>query len=157
MTTRVRTLYNTDFNLWIETQAQILRECLSQPEGQRQLGELDLENLIEEIESLGKSDKRQLKSRLEVLLHHLLKWCYQPENRTNSWRATINEQRNRLRDLLLDSPSLKTYLEAIFSDCHGDARYQAALETGLPIDTFPVDCPFAIADVVNRDFWPEKR
>lgn len=147
MTTTTQTLYDTDFNLWIETQVQLLRD--------HQLNELDIENLIEEIESLGKSDKRQLKSRLEVLLHHLLKWQYQPSLRSGSWKGTIGEQRKRIRDLLLDSPSLKPYLENIVADCYEDARYQAFLETGLSCETFPPNCPYAIADVFNPVFWPE--
>jgi Domain of unknown function DUF29 len=141
------TLYETDFNQWIEEQVKLLRD--------RQLDRLDVENLIEEIESLGKSDKRQLKSRLEVLLHHLLKWQYQPTEQTRSWQGTIAEQRRRIRDLLLDSPSLKSYAEGMANDCYADAREQASLETGLALDCFPPDCPCAIADALNPDFWPE--
>jgi Domain of unknown function DUF29 len=147
MIVTTKTLYDTDFNQWIEEQVQLLRD--------RQLNNLDIENLIEEIESLGKSDKRQLKSRLEVLLHHLLKWQYQPTQRTGSWKGTIAEQRRRIRDLLLDSPSLKLYVETVSHACYADARDQASLETGLSLDCFPADCPYAIADVLNPDFWPE--
>jgi hypothetical protein len=147
MNVTTKTLYDTDFNQWIEEQVQRLRD--------RQLDRLDIENLIEEIESLGKSDKRQLKSRLEVLLHHLLKWQYQAAQRTGSWQGTIAEQRRRIRDLLLDSPSLKSYVEGLSKDCYADARYQASLETGLSLEDFPLDCPYAIAEVLNPDFWPE--
>jgi Domain of unknown function DUF29 len=142
-----KTLYDTDFNQWIELQTKLLRD--------RQLNHLDIENLIEEIESLGKSDKRQLKSRLEVLLHHLLKWQYQPTERTGSWKGTIAEQRRRIRDLLLDSPSLKPYVETMANACYADAREQASLETGLALDCFPSDCPYTMADVLNSEFWPQ--
>ena len=147
MIVTTKTLYDTDFNQWLEEQVQLLRD--------RQLNNLDLENLIEEIESLGKSDKRQIKSRLEVLLHHLLKWQYQPAQRTGSWQGTIAEQRRRIRDLLADSPSLKSYVETVANTCYADAREQASLETGLSLDHFPVDCPYAIADALNPNFWPK--
>jgi hypothetical protein len=147
MIVTTKTLYDTDFNQWVEEQVKLLRD--------RQLNRLDVENLIEEIESLGKSDKRQLKSRLEVLLHHLLKWQYQPTEQTGSWRGTIAEQRRRIRDLLLDSPSLKSYVEEMANACYADAREQASLETGLALDCFPRDCPYAVADVLNPDFWPQ--
>ncbi len=147
MIVTTKTLYDTDFNQWIEVQVQLLRD--------RQLNKLDIENLIEEIESLGKSDKRQIKSRLEVLLHHLLKWQYQSSQRTESWEGTIAEQRRRIRDLLADSPSLKSYVETVANACYADAREQASLETGLSLDCFPSDCPYAIADALNPDFWPE--
>jgi hypothetical protein len=147
MIVTTKTLYDTDFNQWIEEQVKLLRDL--------QLNHLDIENLIEEIESLGKSDKRQLKSRLEVLLHHLLKWQYQPTERTGSWKGTIAEQRRRIRDLLLDSPSLKSYLETMANACYADAREQASLETGLALDCFPCDCPYTMADVLNSEFWPQ--
>jgi hypothetical protein len=147
MTAITKTLYDTDFNQWIEQQVQLLRD--------RTFSQLDIENLIEEIESLGKSDKRQLKNRLEVLLHHLLKWQYQPTEQTGSWRGTIAQQRRRIRDLLLDSPSLKSYVESMANVCYADAREQASLETGLALDCFPQNCPYAMADVLNPNFWPE--
>jgi hypothetical protein len=147
MIVTTKTLYDTDFNQWLEVQVQLLRD--------RQLNNLDLENLIKEIESLGKSDKRQLKSRLEVLLLHLLKWQYQPTQRTGSWKGTIAEQRRRIRDLLLDSPSLKSYVETVANACYADAREQASLETGLSLEHCPVDCPYAISDALNSDFWPK--
>jgi hypothetical protein len=147
MIVTTKTLYDTDFNQWIEEQVKLLRD--------RQLNQLDIKNLIEEIESLGKSDKRLLKSRLEVLLHHLLKWQYQPTERTGSWKGTIAEQRRRIRDLLLDSPSLKPYVETLPNGCYADAREQASLETGLLLDCFPSECPYEITDALNPEFWPQ--
>ena len=148
MISTTKTLYDLDFNRWVEKQVQLLRD--------RQLNALDIENLIEEIESLGKSDRRQLKSLLDVLLHHLLKWQYQPGQRSGSWKGTIGEQRKRIRDLILDSPSLKPYVKEITDVCYEDARYQASLETGLSVETFPLECPYDLADVLSKEFWPEQ-
>lgn len=93
------TLYNTDFNLWIEETVKQLKSGDFQ--------EIDIDNLIEEIESMGKSEKRELKSRFAVLMMHFLTWKYQPTKRSNSWLTTIREQRLQLSLLLKDSPSLK--------------------------------------------------
>jgi hypothetical protein len=98
-------LYGTDFVAWTEQTAQKIRS--------RQFEQVDWEAIAEEIESLGRSERRELKSRLEVLLQHLLKWQYQSNRRSGSWRNTIDEQRNRLTDLLQDSPSLRSYLAEV--------------------------------------------
>ncbi|AIE74749.1 MULTISPECIES: DUF29 domain-containing protein [unclassified Synechocystis] len=141
------TLYDTDFNLWIE-----------QTVGQLKQGDwqsLDLENLIEEIESMGRSDRREVKNRLIVLITHLLKWCYQPKKRSNSWTATINEQRRQLDLITGDSPSLKPFLADHFPDCYQVARRDAARETSLHLSNFPVDCPFSLAEVLDAEFFPD--
>ncbi|PSR16794.1 DUF29 domain-containing protein [filamentous cyanobacterium CCP3] len=117
--------------------------------------ELDPDNLAEEIESLGRSDKRALRHRLEVLLMHLLKWQYQPEKRNNSWRATIVEQRLRIIDLLSDSPSLKPYLEDEFANGYINACKLAAAETGLEAAVFPSQCPFSLKTVMTDRFLPD--
>jgi hypothetical protein len=90
-----------------------------------------------------------------VLLHHLLKWQYQPAQRSESWQGTIAEQRRRIRDLLADSPSLNSYVKTVENTCYADAREQASLETGLSLEHFPVNCPHTITDALNPDFWPE--
>ena len=102
-------LYEQDFYLWIETTAKQLKAG--------KFAEVDLDNLIEEIESMGRSEKRELKSRLIVLLMHLLKWQYQPEKRSESWRSTITEQRISIEALLEDSPSLQPLIAEVFADC----------------------------------------
>ncbi|AFZ58110.1 DUF29 domain-containing protein [Anabaena cylindrica FACHB-243] len=140
-------LYEQDFYLWIETTAKQLKAG--------KLAEVDLENLIEEIESMGRSEKRALESNLVVLLMHLLKYKYQPEKRTNSWLSTILEHRRRLNKNLQDSPSLKKYFLETFSECYQDARQQAAIETGLLIDNFPVESPFSADECLNKDFLPD--
>ncbi|MFM2061096.1 MAG: hypothetical protein RLZZ507_766 [Cyanobacteriota bacterium] len=140
-------LYDEDFYLWIETTAKQLKDG--------NFIEIDLTNLIEEIESMGRSEKRALKSNLLILLMHLLKYKYQPEKRSNSWLSTIFEHRRRLKEELTESPSLKKYLSEVFSECYQDARKQASLETGLSLDTFPVDCPFTTDEILNQDYLPE--
>ncbi len=141
------TLYDTDFNLWIEQTVHQLKKG--------DLQSLDLENLIEEIESMGRSDKREVYSRLKVLLIHLLKWKYQPEKRGSSWQNTIDEQRDQLGLILQDSPSLNPHLKNIFDDCYSKARRGAAQETNLPPSIFSTDCPFALEEILNAEFFPD--
>ncbi|MDY6782969.1 MAG: DUF29 domain-containing protein [Cyanobacteriota bacterium] len=140
-------VYDLDFVAWTEQTAQLLRS--------RQFEKVDWDAIIEEIESLGKSDRRELKSRIEVLLQHLLKWQYQSNLQSFSWQNTIDEQRNRIEDLLQDSPSLKPALEVILAECFRRARKAASRETGLPLNTFPVECPYAIAQILDAEFLPE--
>jgi hypothetical protein len=140
-------LYDADFFRWTETMAAALRSG--------ELSRLDLENLAEEIESLGRSDRRRIESRLTVLLMHLLKWQVQPEMRSGSWRGTIVAQRTRIRKLLQESPSLRSFFESVVDECYGDAVVQAVAETGLPIAMFPIDCPYAIEAILNVEFLPD--
>lgn len=139
-------LYKQDYVLWLEKTAQLLRE--------RQLSQLDLPNLLEEIEDMGRSENRAVESNLEVLLIHLLKYQYQPQNRSNSWRYTIFEHRDRLQKAFRDSPSLKSYFEQIYPDCYATARIKAAIETELSIETFPLESPFSVAAIQNPDYLP---
>jgi hypothetical protein len=137
-------LYKEDFYLWIQATAQLLRS--------RQLDALDLENLIEEIESMGASQRRELKNRLIVLLMHLLKYQYQQDRRSSSWVSTILEQYNQLESLLEQSPSLKSYYLEVFSDCYNKAVRTASIETKLPVKHFPTESRFTPKDVINFDF-----
>jgi hypothetical protein len=140
-------LYEQDFYLWIEITAKQLKAG--------NFAEIDLENLIEEIESMGRSEKRALESNLVVLLMHLLKYKYQPEKRSRSWISTIFEHRRRLNKQFQDSPSLKKYFLETFAECYQDARQQASIETGLDLDIFPVDSPFNTDECLNQDFLPD--
>jgi len=140
-------LYETDFYGWIQQQAGVLRAG--------SFASLDMDNLIEEIESMGKSHKRALESRLEVLLIHLLKWQYQPRRRTPSWERTIKEQRNRLADHLLENPSLKPKVTEAQTKAYRYAIPAASEETGLDETTFPAHCPWTFEQVMDNDFWPE--
>jgi hypothetical protein len=146
VTNQTRSLYDQDFVGWTEQMVTALR--------QGDWAGLDIENLIEEVEALGKSDRRAIKSRLEVLLMHLLKWQFQPTQRSRSWEATILEQRMRIVEILEDSPSLKNYLPTVVESCYAGAKKLAAIETGLAIDEFPVGCGYAIGQLLNEEFLP---
>jgi hypothetical protein len=140
-------LYEEDFYLWIETTVKQLKKG--------KFAEVDLANLIEEIESMGRSEKRALESNLVVLLMHLLKYKYQPEKLSNSWLSTIFEHRRRLNKSLQDSPSLKKYFAENFMECYQDARQLAALETGLTLDTFAVESFLTADECLNQEFLPD--
>jgi hypothetical protein len=140
-------LYEQDFYLWIEQAVQLLRA--------ENLTELDLENLIEEVESMGRSEKRSITSNLRILLMHLLKYKYQPEKRSNSWRYTIVEHRNRIHEDLKVSPSLKRYFVEEINICYKAARKLAAIETNIATNTFPITSPFTESQVLDEDYFPE--
>ncbi|QSJ16485.1 DUF29 domain-containing protein [Nostoc sp. UHCC 0702] len=135
-------LYDQDFYLWTQTIAQQLKE--------HKFNEIDLPNLIEEVESMGRSEKRELKSRLIVLLMHLIKWQYQPEKRSESWRSSITEQRICIEALLEDSPSLQPLISEVFADCYQKARLKASDETGIKLNFFPNECPFTLEETFNN-------
>jgi hypothetical protein len=139
--------YDSDFHLWSLTQAAAIRDG--------KFAEIDLENVAEEIESLGRSDRREIRSRLEVLLIHLLKWRFQPEKRKNGWNASIYEARRKIGMLVGESPSLKSFPQQILAEEYASARHQAALETGLSLKRFPAECPYKIAEVLDLDFLPD--
>ncbi|TXH52974.1 MAG: DUF29 domain-containing protein [Desulfurellales bacterium] len=140
------TLYETDFYAWTQRQAALLRE--------EEFTEVDWNNLIEEIEALGRSDIRELTNRLEVLLMHLLKWRYQPGKRGRSWRATIDEQRRRLHKLLRESPSLRAQLTDFVGETYPDAIRAAVIETGLDKHAFSTVCPWTAEQIMDEEFWP---
>ena len=143
------TLYESDFYTWTQEQARLLRE--------RRWADLDLDNLVEEVESVGRSERREIQSRMEVLLAHLLKWKYQPGGRGSSWRKTIFEQRRRLEFLIEDSPSLREFQNKQVSGMYQAATLLAAEETGIAIGLFPEQCPFTPEQVLDPDFFPEDR
>ncbi|RCJ14916.1 hypothetical protein A6S26_09675 [Nostoc sp. ATCC 43529] len=140
-------LYETDFVAWTKQTVQLIRD--------RQFDQVDWDAVIEEIDSLGRSERRELKSRLEVLLQHLLKWQYQSNLQSGSWQNTIDEQRNRIIDLLQESPSLKSYPEEVLAQCYHRGLKAASNETKLPIDTFPPECPYSIAQILDAEFLPD--
>lgn len=141
------TLYEQDYLSWLTETARLLRS--------RQFSDVDIANLVEELEDMGRSEKRALESNLEILLRHLLKYQYQPERRSNSWRFTILEHRDRIDKAFRDSPSLRPYCASIFADCYSLARKKAAVETGLPLTTFPERASYTIESTLNPDFLPE--
>lgn len=141
-------LYGTDFYAWTRQQAEILRE--------RRWDDLDLENLIEEIQSLGISNKREIESRLLVLIAHLLKWAFQPGARCSSWSASIREQRSQIRRLIKHSPSLKRYPAKVFLEEYPGARLEASDQTGIALELLPAECPFSIDEILDADFMPDE-
>lgn len=140
-------LYEQDFCLWIEEALALLREG--------NLKDLDLENLLEEIEDMGNSQKQALESNLKIILIHLLKYKYQSDRRTNSWRYTIVEHRQRIRKAFKNSPSLKRHFLQEFADVYLDARKLASVETNIDINTFPATSPFTESQVLDEDYLPE--
>jgi DNA-binding transcriptional regulator YdaS (Cro superfamily) len=140
------TRYDHDYHAWLMRQAALLAE--------RRFAELDLDNLIDEIQALARSEKREIENRLNVLLVHLLKWTYQPAQRSGGWRSTIIEQRARLLKRLQDSPSLRGYPGEVLDEEYAIAREKAAAETGLRATTFPKSCPYTIDQVLDPDFLP---
>ena len=141
--------YDKDVILWSQEQARLLRAG--------RFAELDIEHLADEIEDVGKSEKRQLAGRMAVLLAHLLKWSRQPANRTNSWRTTINDQRKRIALAIKETPSLKAVMRS--RDWQNgvwlDARAQARKETGPAEEDLPEACPWAMDQAADPDFWPK--
>ena len=140
-------LYETDAYTWALRQSDALRR--------RAVEEIDWDNVAEEIESVGKTEARELESRLVVLLAHLLKWRFQPARRGNSWRATIVEQRARLDLHLQENPGLKARRDEILGQAYRIARAIASRETDLPLETFPETNPFTWAQALDEAFWPE--
>jgi hypothetical protein len=138
-------LYDADFYAWAMANAKLLRAG--------KVLDADLANIAEELESMGRSEKRELNSRLTVLLAHLLKWRYQPKRRSRGWAATIVEQRLQTADLLTDSPSLRRELPENFARAYANAVKVAEKETGLDL---PEQCPFTLEDALDEQFWPEK-
>ena len=139
--------YQTDFYSWTQQQAALLKA--------RQFNELDFDNLIEEIESMGASEKKELDSRLIELLLHLLKWQYQPKRKGSSWEVSIAKQRVGIRKVLRDNPSLKYQLEQRVIDCYPDAKSYAAIETKLSKSHFPEECPYSLEQLFNENFMPD--
>ncbi|MCL1469189.1 DUF29 domain-containing protein [Argonema antarcticum] len=145
--TTQKSLYETDYVRWVEITAEQLRN--------QNYASVDWTNLIEEIEDMSRSGRKSLKNNLVVLLLHLLKWQYQPEYRSGSWRGSIREHRRRINDDLKDSPSLIPYLQEVFAECYANARLQAADETSLSLENFPLDCPYARELAIDPDFLPD--
>jgi len=138
--------YEEDLAAWAGDQARVLRRRL--------VTQLDWDNLAEEIESVGGRERHELRSRLRVLIIHLLKWEFQLENRSHGWQSTIGEQRIHIAGVIEDSPSLKGHPADILQDCYRWARSRAALEANLSLETFPEDVPYSIEKVLDYGFMP---
>jgi hypothetical protein len=138
--------YEVDFVLWADRQAYLLRHS--------HFAELDQEHLIVELEDMAGSQRRELRSRLIVLLVHLLKCQYQPERKSSSWMATLSEQRSQIALQLEDSPSLRIHLMTYAEKAYPSAVTRASLETMLPKSSFPVAQPFTEVEMLDLDFIP---
>jgi hypothetical protein len=138
-------LYEADETAWLEATAELIR-------GGR-LTEVDLNTLAEYLTDMARRDRREVFSRLVVLLSHLLKWEHQPDRRSGSWRGTILEQQRELRQLL-DSGTLRNHATAVFADAYAEARKQAAAETGLARTAFPEACRWDVESALAD--WDEE-
>ena len=143
-------LYERDFYRWAIEQAARMREK------RRELEELGIDwtNVAEELDTLGRSEKRELRSRLGVLLLHLLKWLHQPTHQSTSWKLTIEEQRDSVAEVLADNPSLKPTLDQTLKDAYKDTRRKVISASGLGQATFPPDCPWTSLQVLDSNFLP---
>jgi hypothetical protein len=146
-------LYDTDYVAWLEEQVAHLRAG--------RIGALDVDNVAEELEGLMRSQRQQLENRLEVLILHLLKWDHQPDQRSNRWRASVAEQRGRIRRLLRDSPSLKQSVAEAAREVYPETLEQAAIETSLTESAFPATLPYTVEQIFERklpaDELPDQR
>lgn len=146
MHNRLAEVYEEDFHRWLQANVEIIRLG--------NVSEIDAEHIAEELEAMGKRERRELVSRLTVLLAHLLKWQYQPSHRSRSWQNTLTVQRGELSDLLEDSPSLRAELEQYIDRAYARARLLAEDETGLQASAFPSDCPYALEAILDPAFLP---
>ncbi|GFE70516.1 DUF29 domain-containing protein [Chroococcus sp. FPU101] len=141
-----KTLYEKDFYLWLQTTTELLKN--------QQLEQIDWENLIEEIESMGRSERKEIKSRLIIIIEHLLKLAYwesEKEYNSRGWRNTIIEQRRQIDLTLEDSPSLKAVLSESFLDCYQKARTDTLQKTQLSPNVLPSEPPFTLSEVLNPE------
>lgn len=139
--------YSADFNTWIAQTTQLLREHRWQ--------EIDVTHLIEEVEDLGKSERRAIVSQLTRLLLHLLKWQYQPQRRSDSWLDSITDARTQLALAIDDSPSLNNYPAEQLEASYQRARHQAAKQTSIELSLFPNTCLYSVELVLAEDWLPE--
>ncbi len=135
--------YGEDYAAWLGAQIQLL--------GDRQFDQLDLDNLIDEVGSLGRSDFNAFVSAIRIVLMHMLKWDIQTDHRTRSWANSIEGHRDRVVQDLEDSPSYKSRINEAVRKAYRQARYEAAGETRLPLARFPKDCPFTFDDIMTRE------
>ncbi|MCE3231444.1 MAG: hypothetical protein K0R52_1372 [Alphaproteobacteria bacterium] len=143
----MRPKHEEDFYGWTVSTAQLLRDG--------KMSEVDFENIIEEIEALGTSEKHQLINRLALVISHLLKWQYQPNIRVYSWVYTIREQRDQARFHLEDSSSLKSKLDEIVARAYKVGVSKAAKDTRLDKKDFPPECPYTFDKIMDEEFYPE--
>ena len=114
----------------------------------------DIEEFVEEIEHVGGSERREIRNRMAVLLAHLLKWEFQPDRRSNSWRATVTEQRSEIAAVIRRNPSLKSSPETAIASVYKAAAMKASKEIGLSLSHMPATCSYGVSDILDHQFWP---
>ncbi len=139
-------LYDEDFYAWAMTTATLLR--------QRRFAEIDIAHVAEELEDVGKHERRALESHTRNVTLRLLKWRFQPEGHSVSWRQSIRNGRLEIQKLLRDSPSLTGQIPQMLDDEYPAARADAIDEMGLSEEIFPLHCPFIAEQVLDTEFWP---
>jgi hypothetical protein len=141
-----QTLYESDFNEWVQQHILLLKEA--------RLNEMDTVHLIEELEDMGRKNKSELVNRFVILIAHLLKWQYQHQRQSRSWRSTIDEQRDQINAELMEVPSLKNYVPEAIEKSYHRAVKLARKETKLPISSFSTQCPYTPEQLLDEDFYP---
>jgi hypothetical protein len=144
---RNTTGYEEDFYAWTIEQAKLLRSG--------EFSKIDALNVAEEIESVGRRDRRELADRLESLIAELLKWRSQPGSRCGNWKSEILQQRFEIENIIEDSPSLRQFAAGCLAESYSDARERVIDEMGLLQPDFPADCPFTPEQILAEDFLPE--
>ena len=139
--------YEQDFYSWTQEQAELLKNG--------RFSELDIANLIEEVESMGRGEKRELESRLTCLLLHFLKWKYQEIRRKRRWQLSIDGQRIQFEQILSENPGLKSALDEIIEKAYRLAVIQAALKTKITMAVFPECCPWTLTQLLEDGFYPD--
>lgn len=142
----LREIYDRDFYEWCMLTAQSIRA--------RRVSELDWEHMAEEIEDMGKRDYRELESRLRLIVMHLLKWQFQPSQRSGSWKSTIRLQRAEVAGILSQSPSLRPRILDALRQVYPEALQNASDETGISPDSFPAACPYSVDQIIDPEYWP---
>lgn len=139
--------YDRDFYSWALHNAELLKA--------RRFSEVDVDHLVEELEDVGKSERRALESHIRNLLLHLLKWQYQPQLCSSSWRQSIRNARLGVLKIIKDSPSLRPQIQPMIGDEYPNARADAVDETGLRDEVFPESCPYTEFALLSPEFWPD--
>ena len=139
------TCYEQDYYAWLTESAELIREG--------RMDAIDTAQLVEELEDMGRSERRAVESYLKVLIVHLLKWRRQPERRGTSWELSIANARDAIARRLQESPSLRSKLPDMIVARYPNARQHTALETGLSVDDLPETCPFTPEQLLDAGYW----
>jgi hypothetical protein len=142
----IASLYEADYSRWLFENAPLLRVG--------RFSEADIANIAEELEDIGRGEKRAVGSHIAMRLRHLLEWQFQPDLRSSSWRGSIYNARGSIEDLLGERPGLGNRVPELVADRYAIALYNAVIETGLPESAFPATCPYSPEEVLDPGYWP---